>query len=820
MENFLKDIRYAVRMLIKKPGFTAVAVLSLTLGIGANTTIFTLIKAIFLQNVPVKDPSHVIIVFSNQQTSDGKVIDFIASSYLNSVDYREKNTVFSGLSIVWGTGANLDVSGTQQNVFVQLVNHDYFDIMGVPPSIGRSFAAEEDKTPGASAVAILSNGLWKRQFGGDPKILGQTIRLNGQDFNVVGIMPPQFRNLGLFGSPDIWVPMTMHDQVVTGVAKDWYKKRAFRMVFMVARMKPDESLARVQSAMHNLGVQLAREYPTDNSGRNVTVMPISETSIPPAQRATFVLAGTLMMVIVGFVLLVACGNVANLLLARATQRRRELAVRLSLGASRGRILRQLLTESLMIGLLAGALGILTAYWGRNLLSAFLPDGIIRGLDLSINVEVLIYTLALSLVATAAFGLIPALQASKVDQISSLRDRTDAPSSVGRWYGLRGILVMAQVALSLIALAGAGLFIHSLRNAQKMDPGFETKHELLVFLNFGQLRYSPAQTEQVEEAVTQRVRALPMVVAAGMADTAPLSPNTSFTTFPDGTDASDPRNAKLIPATVAQPGYFSAMNMAIIKGRDLDEHDDANGAKVVVINQALADKIWPGEDPLGKRMSFLAQPDKVTVVGVVATVKYQTLGEPPQPVNYFPMKQRPQQNVTLHVRVQGDPNSAVSSVAKVITDVDSNLRNPQIRTVPWLMEQILQPEMTEAELLGGFGFLALLLAAIGTYGVMSYSVGQRTQEIGIRMALGAQRRDVMRLMLGTGMAMVMGGVVAGLVVTLLVTHSLNSLLYGIGIFDPVSFFATAIMMILVALIACWIPSRRAMRVSPIIALRYE
>jgi putative ABC transport system permease protein len=360
----------------------------------------------------------------------------------------------------------------------------------------------------------------------------------------------------------------------------------------------------------------------------------------------------------------------------------------------------------------------------------------------------------------------------------------------------------------------------LRNAQKIDPGFETKHEVLAFLNFGPLRYSPSQTEQVEQAITERVRALPMVVAVGMADTAPLSPNVSFTTFPEGADASDARNARLIPVTTAQPGYFAAMNMPILKGRDFDDHDDAMGAKVVVVNQALAENVWPGQDPLDKRLSFLSQPDKVTVVGVVATVKYQTLGEPPQPVMYFPMRQRAQANVTLHVRVSGDPNAATKSVGETITAVDPNLRKPQMLTVPALIEQILQPEYVEAELLGGFGFLALLLAAIGTYGVMSYSVGQRTQEIGIRMALGAQPRDVMRLMLGGGMAMVIGGIVAGLIVTMLLTHSLSSLLFGIGLFDPLSFFATAGLMIVVALIACWIPSRRAMRVSPIIALRYE
>lgn len=820
MDGIWQDFRYALRMLLKRPGFTAVAIFSLTLGVGANTTIFTLMNALFLHSIPVQDPSQVIMVLSNQHMSDGTVRDFLGYSYLNADDIRQNVNAFTGLSMTWGTGANLDLQGKQIGVGVQLVNWNYFDILGVRPVAGRGFIPEEDQTPGARPVVVISYGLWQRQFGGERSILGSAIRLNNVDYAVVGVAPPEFRNAGFLGSPDVWAPMMMHIQMVTDTTKDWYLKRAPRMINMVGRLKPGMTMRQAQEATQVVWSQLQHEYPKDNGGKGVTLIPVSETNIPPQVRSVFVLAGVMLSVVVGFVLLIACGNVANLLLARATQRRRELAVRLSLGASRGRLLRQLLTESLMLGLTAGGLGIVTAIWGRDLLRAELPAGITQNLDLRLDLRVLFYAVGISVVATLLFGLIPALQASKSNQMGSLRDRTDAPSSVGRWYGLRGILVMVQVALSLVALTGAGLFIHSLRNAQQMDPGFETKHELLAFVSFGQQHYTQAQAEQSIQAISDRVRALPMVKSAAFSTTAPLNPNIAYTFSVEGSDASDPRSAKIAAATMTQPGYFASLNIPMVEGRDFTDHDDMSGQKVIIVNKALADSCWPGQDPVGKRLNFLILPEPYTVVGLVKTVKTVTLGEPPAPVVYFPLKQQYQPGLTLNVLVNGTPDGAAASVSKAISAADANLRLPRTADVAQLLEQTLQPQKVEAELLGGFGFLALVLAAIGTYGVMSYSVSQRTQEIGIRMALGAQPRDVLRLMLGSGMPMVLGGVAAALALTLLLTHSLNALLFGIGVFDPASFVVMAALMIIVALVACWIPSQRAMRVSPVIALRYD
>jgi putative ABC transport system permease protein len=781
------------------------------------------VKAIFLQPIPVKDSSTAIVVYSTQQTADGKVRHFAQNAYLNAMDYREKTDAFTGLSMFMDVGAQLDVPSSPNpvGVDVQLVNWDFFDILGVRPAIGRSFAADEDAIPDARPVAILSYALWNTKFGADAHVAGQTVRLNGQAYNVIGVMPKEFHDVGTIGSADLWVPMMMHGQLVTDLRKDFFPHRKNRVALMIGRLKPGVSLGRASTSMRAFGDRLAQEYPNENSGRNVELVPLSETNVPPQQHSLFVLAGMLMMGIVGLVLLIACGNVANLLLGRAMQRRREFAIRLSLGASRGGLIRQLLTESLLLGLMAGALGILCAYLGRDILWVLWPGGRPEGLDFSLDGRVLLFTLGLSIIATMLFGLVPSLQASKPEQMASLRDRTDAPGGTSRWYGLRGVLVMAQIALSLIALVGSALFIHSLRNAQQVDPGFETKQELMVFLNPNSQHYPQGRAEQYYRDATEKVRALPMVAEAGVSNSAPFSPVVAYTTFPEGADTSDLRNALQFPVIAAGPGYFSAAGIPLLRGRDVDDHDDARTNQVVVINQALADHLWSGKDPIGKHLTILAaQILKAEVVGVVGTVKAQTLGELPQPILYFPLKQMYFPNAVLYVRTKGDPNAALPSVRSVVQALDPSIRLGRLFTVSSVMDEMVTGPRFAAKLLAGFGGLALVLAAIGTYGVMSYLVSQRTQEIGIRMALGAQRGDVLWLILTNGMAMVLAGVAAGLGGSVFFTRSINSLLYGIGSFDAASFFAAAAVLIAVALLACYLPARRAMRVDPMVALRYE
>jgi macrolide transport system ATP-binding/permease protein len=814
----MQDLRYGLRVLAKSPGFTAVAVLSLTLGIGANTTIFTLTKAIFLQSIPVKDASRVVILYSTAQSRGGPLQEYLPTPYPNAQDYREKNDVFSGSSIAIFTGLNLTISGKEQQVFGEVVNANLFDVLGVQPMLGRGFSAEEDVSP--RPVVVMSYALWSRQFGNDPQILGRSIQLDQQEYSVIGVMPSSFHDVGNLGSPDVWIPMTMHDQALTGLAKDWFNQRAFRLTNMVARLKPGVTLAQARASIHTLGIQLEKEYPKDNGGRNEMLVPIDQTNIPPQVRSVFVRAGTLMMLIVGLVLLIACANVANLLLARATQRQREIGVRLALGASRMRLVRQLLTESLLIGLLAGALGILLAYWGRKLLVSLLPPGLAGRLDLSLDGRVLFYTLGLSLLATLLFGLAPALEASKADHTAALKDRTGAPSGSVRWYGLRGVLVMIQVALSLIALVGAGLFIHSLSNAQKIDPGFEVQHAMVMFLNLGAEHYLQPQAEQFYKDVVERIRELPMVDGASIADTPPFSGGLARTTFTDGVDSTDPRNGKLTPIIGVEPGYFSTAGIAMVRGRDFNEHDDAQGAMVGIVNRAMTQQMWPGQDPVGKHMHFLGETWDVTVVAEVNTVKYQTVGEPPQAIVYFPLKQHYSPAVALYVRTKGEPTKALASVRSAVQSLAPSVPLLNVQTISQVLVQSLAAPRMGAELLGGFGALALVLAAIGTYGVMSYSVSQRSQEIGIRMALGAQPIDVLRLILANGLAMVLAGIVVGLGLSSLLARSMSALLYGIGAFDAPSFLITAALLIGVAMAACYVPARRAMRVDPIIALRYE
>lgn len=818
MRTFAEDVKYGLRLLAKAPAFTAVAVLSLALGIGANTTIFTLAKAFFLESVPVKDPARVVTLYSNAESRKGPSQEYLPTPYLNAVDYQQKLDVFSGSCIAIGTGLKLTISGKQEQLFGQLVSGNFFDVLGVPPMIGRGFSEDEDKSP--RPVVVLSYTLWNTQFGGDRNVLGRAIQLNDQDFSVIGVAPPEFHNVGALGSPQLWLPISLRDQMLDDETKKLMYDRGFRMVAMVARLRPDVNLRQAEIAVHALGEQLQKEYPKDNRGRNEMLVPINETSIPPRLHNVFARAGALMMLIVSLVLLIACANVANLLLARATQRQREIAIRLAMGAGRLRLIRQLLTESLLLAIVAGAFGILLGYWGKTALISLLPPFFARNLNLRLDGRVLLYTLALALVSTVLFGLMPALQASRTDRTAALKDRTGAPTGSARWYGLRGILVMVQVALSLVALAGAGLFIHSLRNAQQIDPGFDVKHELIMFVDLGAEKYSQPQAEAFYRDVLERLKGLPAVADASIEDNAPFGGGFQRTTFTDDVDYTDARNGKLTPVVAVAPGFFSTAGITLMSGRGFDEQDDDKGAMVAVVNRALAETAWPGKDPLGKHLHFLGQPWDVTVVGVVNTVKYATLGEPPQAIVYMPLKQHYTAFVTLYVRTKGDPEKALGIIRGTVQSLIPTVPLVGVQTVGQALLQSLTAPRIGAELLGAFGLLALILAAVGTYGVMAYSVSQRTQEIGIRMTLGAQPRDVLRLILLSGMAMVFVGVVFGLGISTVLSHSMNSLLFGIGAFDTPSFLATAALLFLVAMLACLIPARRAISVDPAVALRYE
>jgi predicted permease len=822
METFWQDLKYGTRMLAKNPGFTAVVVLSLALGIGANTTIFTLINAVFLNPLPIEDSSRVVLLYTTDEINRLANFTFLPTSYPNYVDYRDKNDVLAGLALYGFTGMSLTSgSGEPEQITAYIVTGNYFDVLGVKMARGRGFLPDEDKTLGTHPVAVVSHGLWKRRFGSDLNLLGQSILLNGRSYTVVGIAPVGFRGTNALGGPEVWVPLAMRDQVLTGVFQRFFNERRTLLFFLTGRLKPGVSLEQAQAAMKTLARQLEQEYPKENEKRSITVVPIAQAAINPNQRGDFVRAGALLMSAVGLVLLIACANVGNLLLARATRRQREIAIRISLGASRGRLVRQLLTESILMAVLAGVTGLLVAYWGRDLLWSFRPPFFnANAIDLTLNSRVLFFTLGVSLLTGILFGLIPALQASRPDLATSLKDRTNPPSGTNHWYSPRNVLVMAQVSLSLIALVAAGLFLRSLGNAQRINPGFDTQHLLVMSFNVGAQGYNEQRAQEFYRQVTGRLKSLPIVQSAAIAANPPFGGGFARTVFPESADASDRRSGKLMLTDPVQPDYFDTIGTPILRGRRFTEDDRAGAPFVAIVNETMAKLLWPNQEAIGKRIRFFGETWIVEIVGIARDSKYVALGEDPLPMVYLPLYQHHSPAVTLYVRTAGDPATALGVVRGEVQALERRMPLVAVATMPEVMAQSLWAPRMGAALLGIFGGLALVLAAVGIYGVMSYSVGQRTQEIGIRMALGAQDRDVLGLVLRQGMLVVAIGLGLGLAGALALTNGLSRLLFDVGTSDPVTYAGTAVVLVAVALVACYIPARRASRVDPMVALRYE
>ena len=834
METLLQDFRYAFRVLRASPGFAAVAVLSLALGIGANTSIFSVVNAALLRPLPVADPHQLVYVFSGTRTSPWSV-----ASYPDFLDYRDKNDVFIDLLAYSSITVSARDDDQSDLISGSIVSGNFFDVLGLRAQLGRTFLPEEDSTPNTHPVVIISHGFWERRFGMSPNIIGQQLNLNGHAFLIIGVTPAAFNGPDVLESNDIYVPMMMQAVVRPPRAgysgelnPDLLSKRASRWLKMIGRLKPGASFEQAQAAVAAIATGLESTYPDSNQNRITTLFPVSK--IDPDGYPQLVSVAGLLLAVVAMVLLIACANVANLLLARASARRREIAVRLALGASRFRLIRQLLTESVMISLTGGLFGLLIASWTIDLLKTTTPpDGMFAfTLDYHLDWRVLVFTFALSIATGIVFGLAPALQASRTDLVPSLKDEVSAATAGRRRLTLRNMLVVAQVALSLVLLIGAGLFLRSLNNAQGINPGFAAGKILNAQLNINLLRYTTTQGREFYRSVVERVEALPGVESATLARIVPLSGTGRTSSFlihsqegptevnrSEGT-GEDPQTVNSVNVNVIGLDYFQTLGIPLRSGRDFSGQDNEKAPLTLIVNEAFVRRHLGGQTALGQRLSFRGDKGPWSeIIGVVGDSKYRTLGEAPRPLVYLPLPQNHETGMTLHVRTSGDPKMMATAVRGEIRGLDPNLA-VNLQTEQEVLVGSLFAARMGAVLLAIFGSLALLLAGIGLYGVMSYAVLRRTREIGIRMALGAQTGNVLRLVLKDGLMLVGGGVSAGLLVAFALTRLVASFLYGVSPLDWITFVAIPVVLGGVALLASYLPARRAAKVDPIIALRCE
>ena len=821
METLLYDMRYALRLLRKSPGFTLIAVLTLALGIGANTTIFTVVDAVLLRPLPVDHPEQLVAVNTTDERNHSAQQQFLGLSTLNYQDLRDKSDVFTGMAAFTFTGVNLSGRGNPEQLNAMLVSYNYFSTLGIHAALGNVFDPEQAKKTGAYPAVVLGHGLWSRRFGADRTIIGQSVMLNQQAFTVIGVMPANFQGTFTLFTPDMWIPDAMHDQVLTGEFRQFYNERRPLILNAFGRLKPGVSLGQAEAQLQTIAGQLAREYPNDNQGRSVRLLPLAEATVDPNQRDLFLRAGVLLMGVVGLVLLIACANLANLMLARGADRSRELAVRMSLGASRKRLVALLLSESIVLSLLGGGFGLVVALGSRAALLAFRPP-FLNPDDIHLNMDarVLLFTMGIALATAFAFGALPAWQAIRFNLSETLKEGGGRSGSAGGRHAVRSGLIVAEMSLSIIALAGAGLFLSSLHNAERINPGFETKEMVLMNLDLGAQNYADAQGREFYRRLVERLHALPQVRNASLATEAPLLGGFERTVFPEGADPSDRRTGVLTVVVQADTHYFETVGIPLLRGRTFSESDREGGNEVAVVNQAFARKFFPGQDAVGKHFRCFGETWNLEIVGIVQDSKVNSLGEDPTAVFYLPMLQHYSAQAYLLVRTAGDAAASLPTIRSAVQELDRQLPLVRVRTISEVIDGAVWGARFGAGLLLVFGLLALTLAAIGIYGVMSYTVEQRRQELGIRIALGAQKSDVLGLVLGQGLRLSAYGAGIGLVVAYLMGRSISALLYGVQAADPVTFIAVPLLLAGVALLASYLPARRATQVDPIVALRHE
>jgi predicted permease len=826
METLLKDLRYGLRTLLRSPGFTVVALASLALGIGVNTAMFSIINSFVLARLPVERPDQLLSIYTTDTKNPGN----LPTSHLNAQDYREKNDVFSGVLAYTYTALTWNDYESKQ-ITAQVVSGNYFDVLGVKAAQGRTFLAEEDVTPGTHPVVVLSYGFWQRSLGSDPAVVGRTLTLNRHNYTVVGVAAKDFIGTdlgggpdpnggrGFSGGPDLWVPMMMHEQVQPDF--DFYNHRRGLFLYLIGRLKPGVSVQQAQAGMLTLASQLAQEYPKDNQGRGVKLLPLLEARLDPDGSGQLLLISGALMVAVGMVLLVACANVANLLLARAIARRKEIAIRLAMGASRKRLFRQLLTEGLLLSVLGGVAGFLLTFWTRD---------IIRSLDLfssgayqpeaSLDPKVLGFTMAITILSGLLSGLFPAMQASNPDLVLTLKGEPTMSIGSRLTFNLRKALVVAQIALCLVSLIVAGLFVRTLQNARATNTGFRTDNVMMMDIDLSREGYNEAQGVAFNRQLTERLRALPGVQAVTVAFDRPFAGGFRRSVFIEGQEPTNAAGGTLVQTNSVGLNFFETLGIPLVQGRDFTDSDSAQAPKVAVINQTMVKYFWPGQDAIGKRFKFFGDDDYRQVVGVVRDTKYNSLVEEPRPFIYLPLLQDYASPVAFHIRTATDAGGVVAAARNEVQALDRNLPINNVEMLGDRIDQSLGGQRKGVLLMTFFGGLALLLATVGLYALMAYSVSQRTREIGIRMALGAQRWDVVKMVLKNAVRLVSVGVGIGLIGAFIVTHLLSSLLFGVSAIDPATFVVASLLLVTVGVLASFIPARKATRIDPLLALRSE
>ena len=830
MENLLRDLGFGARLLWRRPAFTAVAALSLALGIGLSTIMFSVVNAVLLAPTPVHEPERLAEIY----TSPLADMPFLTTSYPDFLDLRSATETFSGMAgHAMVRGLFRRGEDRAEIVLGEVVSESYFDVLGIRPALGRAFLPEENRTETTHPVVVLSHGFWHRRLGADPGVLGRTVELSGVAYTVVGVAPPSFVGTIPGLAPEFWAPLMMVDKLsfsgiqsqATSPAPGTSRivQRETRWLFVTARLAAGRSLEEARAQVETVGARLASEHPEVNKGLRASVLSARAVRFHPMVDGMLAPAAGVLMGAVGLVLLVACANVASMLLARAASRRREIAVRLAIGAARGRVVRQLLAESLCLAALGGGAGLLIAYWGSRFLSTVpLPLPVPLAFTFVLDGRVLLFATLASLGTVLAFGLAPALQASRPDLVPALRAETG--SALGRnrrGFVPRHLLVTGQLALSLVLLVAGALLLRALGAAGGIPPGFDPDRLAVLSFNLKMNGYTDEQGESFQRRMVERLRGVAGVEHVALVSRAPLGSDKNMDGIRLlGQHGPDDEPA-LVDSTYVEPDYFAALDVPILEGRAFSDSDREGSPGVVVVNEAMARRFWPGKSPLGERV-FTEGFDKPSheVVGVVRDYKVQELGEAPRPYLHFAWRQQKSRFATVLARTSGPATLTVASLRQAVLALEPAVVFTDEGTGTDLLRLTLAPTRLGAALLGSFGAVALLLAAIGLYGVVSYNVEQRTREVGLRMALGARVGDVLRLMLGQGMRLAGIGVVIGGLAAAALARVLSSLLYGVSAVDPLAYGGAVALLLAVALAANWLPARRAARIDPMVALRSE